>query len=274
MVPLLGYHWLHPRSRHGLIGVFSAQLTGPPQMLETNGKSELLVSRLPSSEAEIFSSIQGEGKSLGLPSTFVRLAACNLRCIWCDTAYTWDWARHNRLARTASLSVDDVAARVVEKSTRNVVVTGGEPLLQGAPLASLAEELTRAGRRIEIETNGTIPPDDRLVELVAQWNVSPKLRNSGEPLARRINDAALQVFASTPSAYFKFVICDLRDVDESAALVRSLRIPPERVYLMPEGTSADVVLERLEMLVDAAAPYGFNVTPRLHILLWGDVAGR
>ena len=263
MVPLLGYHWLHPRSRHGLIGVFSAQLTGPPQMLETT-----------SGEAEIFSSIQGEGKSLGLPSTFVRLAACNLRCIWCDTAYTWDWGRHNRLARTASLSVDDVAARVVEKSTRNVVVTGGEPLLQGAPLASLAEELTRAGRRIEIETNGTIPPDDRLVELVAQWNVSPKLRNSGEPLARRINDAALQVFASTPSAYFKFVICDLRDVDESAALVRSLRIPPERVYLMPEGTSADVVLERLEMLVDAAAPYGFNVTPRLHILLWGDVPGR
>src|SRR5690242_19361171 len=114
--------------------------------------------------SEIFASIQGEGVSAGVPSVFVRLAECNLKCEWCDTKYTWDWEHHDRAAEVHELDESEVLARIGAAS--NVVVTGGEPLLQQEALARVVGKLDA---RIEVETSGTIEPTAELAAAVDQW---------------------------------------------------------------------------------------------------------
>ena len=98
----------------------------------------LKLSRLPAGEPEVFTTIQGEGVSAGVPSTFVRLSLCSLRCVWCDTKFTWDWERYDPRVEIVRLDVPEVTRRVLAGGTRNVVITGGEPLLQ-------QEEVARPG---------------------------------------------------------------------------------------------------------------------------------
>lgn len=234
----------------------------------------LVVSRTPSGEPEIFRSIQGEGPSVGKASTFIRLAMCNLRCHWCDTAYTWDWTRFDREARTIDVKVDDIVATVSANGIVNVVVTGGEPLLQMAPLAALARRLRAAGHTIEVETNGTVTPAAGLLDSISQWNVSPKLDNSGETVKRREKPIALSAYVQNPAAWFKFVVCEAADVEEVAAFIERHGIPRERVLLMPEGVRGDVVIERMKTLWEVAIDHGYRLSPRLHIILWGDGPGR
>jgi organic radical activating enzyme len=171
----------------------------------------LVLARTPEGGPEIFASIQGEGVSMGLPSTFVRLAICNLRCRWCDTAYTWDWARFERAASTLVLAADDVAEAVRALPPRNVVVTGGEPLLQRRQLVPLIAALRAEGYRFEVETNGTVGPGP-LAGLIDQFNVSPKLAHSGNEGLRRIAPAALRELAATGRAWFKFVVAEPADL--------------------------------------------------------------
>jgi 7-carboxy-7-deazaguanine synthase len=134
--------------------------------------------------SEIFESIQGEGPSVGVPSVFLRLALCNLRCSFCDTPYTWDFKRFDRRAEVHEMKVAEVRDRVLAMRARNLVVTGGEPLLQREALAALLAELP--GHTVEVETAGTLLPGDALDACVTQWNVSPKLTSSENPEHRRI----------------------------------------------------------------------------------------
>src|SRR5215813_2382138 len=93
----------------------------------------MLLSRMADGMPEIFASVQGEGATIGVPSVFVRLAECNLKCGFCDSKYTWDWEHHDRAANTIELPREDVAAKIGEcagAAVRTVVITGGEPLLQ------------------------------------------------------------------------------------------------------------------------------------------------
>jgi organic radical activating enzyme len=232
----------------------------------------LIVSRMPSGEPEIFASIQGEGATAGLPSTFLRLAICNLRCSWCDTAYTWDWSRYDRNAQTLTLDPAEAARRMVALPPRNAVITGGEPLIQSRQLAPLAGELRAQGFRIEVETNGTIAPGP-LAGLIDQFNVSPKLANSGNTGLRRIEPRALAEFAATGSAFFKFVISEPADIDEAAAIAGAASLPRDRVILMPEGRSADELQARSAWLAEACTARGYRFSTRLHILTWGDRRG-
>jgi len=171
-------------------------------------------------------------------------------------------------------NVDDIVATVSRNGLENVVVTGGEPLLQMARLTTLARRLRTAGHTIEVETNGTVAPAPELLESVSQWNVSPKLNNSGETVNRREKPTALAAFARSPAAWFKFVVCEAADVDEVTALIDRHRIPSQNVFLMPEGVRAGVVLRRTRMLAEAGPAHGYRVSTRLHILLWGDIPGR
>ncbi|SFG04946.1 Organic radical activating enzyme [Novosphingobium sp. CF614] len=236
-------------------------------------------------EPEIFASLQGEGPSIGRPSTFVRLSRCNLACQWCDTAYTWRFDGDNRphrddlaFARQANqlaLEEADVAARVAALPPDRLVITGGEPLLQGAALARMvaALETARAGMHVEIETNGTVAPHAALDPLVDQYNVSPKLAHSGNPAELALPPERLDAWAADPRAFFKFVIADPADLGEVQGLRRRHAIMPDRLFLMPEGRSANVLRERSGWLAEICAQNGFRFTDRLHIHLWGDTRG-
>lgn len=232
----------------------------------------LLVSRMATGEPEIFASIQGEGASAGTPSSFLRLAICNLRCSWCDTAYTWDWRRYDRAQQVMELPCERALAVMEALPPRNAVITGGEPLIQRLQLAPLTTELKERGWRIEVETNGTIAPG-RLCDIVDQWNVSPKLRTSGNDGLARVRPEVLAGFAATGRAYFKFVISEPADVEEASAIAYAAGQPHERVLLMPEGRTRAELDQRSPWLADLCAREGFRFSTRLHIYLWGDKRG-
>lgn len=233
----------------------------------------MLLSRMPDGEPEIFRTVQGEGPSTGVPAVFVRLADCNLRCSFCDTAYTWDWSRHDRARET--VEVTDVVERLtkIASGAKTVVITGGEPLLQQDDLVDVARALVERGLRIEVETNGTIIPQPALAENVAQWNVSPKLASSGNAERARLRPAALGWFATAPNAFFKFVVCSEGDLGEVDGYVETFSIPKERVLLMPEGTDAATLSERSRWLADACVARGLRLGTRLHVFLWGAKRG-
>jgi len=236
----------------------------------------LKLSRLPDGEPEIFASVQGEGVSLGLPSVFVRLALCNLRCTWCDTRYTWDWSQFDPKTEVIKLTPSDIVERVtrIAPVITNVVLTGGEPLQQQAPLAALSGMLKEAGHRLEVETNGTFRPGPALADLVDQWNVSPKLASSGNAIEARTNPEALEWFAQQPHAYLKFVVVEPSDLAEVDTLVQQYQVPPDRVLLMPEGADAQTIAARSDWLVQSCLTRGYRFSTRLHVYLWGATRGR
>lgn len=140
--------------------------------------------------AEIFYSVQGEGEHTGKPAVFVRLAGCNLSCDFCDTDYSLKFFA----------TVDEVVAKVRELGgdCPMVVLTGGEPFAQ-REAADLIEGLRKDGRRVHIESNGTIASD--LPEDV--WlTVSPKERVD-ERMAKRANEVKLIVNERVPERWLE-----------------------------------------------------------------------
>lgn len=232
-------------------------------------------------EPEIFASLQGEGPSAGRPCAFVRLSRCNLACTWCDTAYTWRFTGDNRphragiaydrKANQVTLSEAEVAERILALGQERLVITGGEPLLQGAALARLATLLE--GMTIEIETNGTVAPHRGLDPLVAQYNVSPKLGHSGNSAASALIPERISAWSNEPKAYFKFVISAPEDLAEVLELREAHAIAGERILLMPEGTTSAGLREAERWLAPLALEHGLRLSDRLHIHLYGDSRG-
>ncbi|MBC2670438.1 7-carboxy-7-deazaguanine synthase QueE [Novosphingobium piscinae] len=236
-------------------------------------------------EPEIFASLQGEGPSLGRPSVFVRLSRCNLACHWCDTAYTWRFTGDNRPHRDGlafdrgdnqlALAEAEVAARIAALGPDRLVITGGEPLLQGAALARLLDALAvlRPAGHVEIETNGTVAPHPALDPLVHQYNVSPKLAHSGNPAELALPAERLAAWAAEPRAFFKFVVATPDDLAEVRELARRHAFVSDRVFIMPEGTRPAILTERLRWLAPLVLAEGWRLTDRLHIHLYGDTRG-
>jgi len=232
-------------------------------------------------EPEIFASIQGEGPSMGKPCAFLRLSRCNLACSWCDTAYTWrfegdnrphrDDVTYDRAANQVTMEDEDVAERIDMLGKERLVVTGGEPLLQAAPLARMLTLLP--GVEVEIETNGTVAPPPVLDALIAQYNVSPKLAHSGNRAELALVPDLLERWAAHPRAWFKFVIANPSDIEEVLALKDAYVIPAERIALMAEGTNPAALKAREEWLVQACLTHNLTLSKRLHIELFGDTRG-
>lgn len=232
---------------------------------------------------EIFDTIQGEGRNLGRPVVFARLSDCNLTCSWCDTPQTWAFneARaslhdegqvYDKEQEQVYIEVGDAVRNIDGYSTKRLVITGGEPMMQQPAIGELVRGLRQENGEdywVEIETNGTIAPTPELLELVDQFNVSAKLENSGNIESKRHKSKALQAFAETEKADFKFVVFDDNDLPEILDIVDKYDIPHDRVYLMPEGRSEEEVKRHQEELVDLAKKENFNVTTRLHVLIWG-----
>lgn len=232
-------------------------------------------------EPEIFASLQGEGPSAGRPCAFVRLSRCNLACAWCDTAYTWRFAGDNRphrdgmhydrAANQVVMAEADVAARIAALEQPRLVITGGEPLLQGAALARLIAHLPPMA--IEIETNGTVAPHAALDGFIGQYNISPKLKHSGNPVDLAQIPERLAEWAEKPEAYFKFVVESPEDIPEVVHLAGIHAIAHDRIWLMPEGRDAATLRARSVWLAQICLDQGMNFSDRLHIHLHGDTRG-
>jgi 7-carboxy-7-deazaguanine synthase len=226
--------------------------------------------------AEIFYSIQGEGELAGVPSVFVRTSGCNLRCAWCDTPYA-SWNPEDR-----PMTIDAVVAEVLRFPARHVVLTGGEPMV--APqIHDLATELKLLGRHLTIETAGTVPPNGIVCDLAS---LSPKLLNSApdaveHPGWRRKHESLRwqpKVVRAWLDAYpyqLKFVVTQPADVEEATGMVVQLGrdVPPHKVLLMPEGTTAEALRSRAVWLADLCKARGFRYASRLQIDLYGNRRG-
>jgi 7-carboxy-7-deazaguanine synthase len=239
----------------------------------------ITLAAMPDGTPEIFKSIQGEGPRIGMLSLFVRLSECNLYCTWCDTAYTWRWtAEHphedNRVYDRAQwqvrLSAEDLVARITSSNVRRVIFTGGEPLIQHKQLLPVMRALPEC--EFEFETNGTIAPPPEFLDLCSLIVISPKLANAGMPQSVTIRPALATLLAS-PKSVLKLVADSSDDFSEIAALLRSLNVAPNRVWIMPRARNADDVLRVGRAIIDRVIEGGYHYSPRLHLELFGEKQG-
>jgi 7-carboxy-7-deazaguanine synthase len=151
------------------------------------------------------------------------------------------------------------------------VITGGEPYLQ-KNVVDLIEKLVREDRWVTVETNGL-----RYRPTPAQFiSLSPKLRSShaGEPREYLPpNIPALRSFMQAPDYQFKFVMHEPDDLTEIETLQKALLIPPEKVYLMPQGVTRQQLQQRGQWIVPICCDHGYRYTPRLQVELWGNQRG-
>jgi len=205
---------------------------------------------------EVFHSLQGEGPFTGVRTTFIRTARCNLRCSWCDTPYSFGPGRPR--------SIESLLAEVARHKTRNVCLTGGEPLLQSESV-ELVKRLADRGVVTVIETGGSL-------------DVVPYLKVPGVALSVDVKCPSSRMeghnrWANLPllraQDILKFVIADRKDYLYARRVVRSYRGPAAIVFQPVWGTDAGrladwVLRDRLDV----------RVMLQEHKVLWGDAPGR
>jgi 7-carboxy-7-deazaguanine synthase len=207
------------------------------------------------SVCETFSSLLGESTLAGLPAFFIRLSGCNLRCVYCDTAYAYEEGD----ARSLESLVD--AAR--DSALRLVLVTGGEPLLQPGA-RSLLEELTKAGLEVILETNGSLPVqgiDSRVRRIV-------DVKCPGSGMSDHNLWANLEILTARDEV--KFVISDQDDFTWALDVVASYGLPDRLPVLISPVFGALPLAEVAAWIVNSGQPLRLNL--QLHKYIWGPEA--
>jgi 7-carboxy-7-deazaguanine synthase len=206
---------------------------------------------------EIFHSLQGEADTAGIPTVFVRLTGCPLRCQYCDTAYAFhggEW-----------WEMPAILARVTEYGARYVCVTGGEPLAQKGCTELLAA-LCDAGFRVSLETSGAMPlseVDPRVVKVV-----DVKTPGSGEERRNRYEELR----GLTQHDLVKFVICDRSDYEWSRAKLAELDLPKRCTVLFSPSHEQLAARDLADWVLEDRLPVRFQI--QLHKYLWGNVPGK
>jgi 7-carboxy-7-deazaguanine synthase len=206
---------------------------------------------------EIFYSLQGEADTVGVPTVFIRLTGCPLRCQYCDTAYAFHGGEWWQLPA--------IVERVREFEARYVCVTGGEPLAQPHCLA-LLKTLAEAGFRVSLETSGALPidaVDARVIRIV-----DVKTPGSGEERCNRYDQLALL----RPEEQIKFVLCDRTDYEWSRSKVASLQLAQRCQVLFSPSHEQLAARQLADWILADRLPVRFQI--QLHKHLWGNEPGR
>ncbi len=221
---------------------------------------------------EIFYSLQGEGFLVGVPSVFVRLAGCPLRCRWCDTKYAWSKEAGRQQ------TINEIVHLVQKWPCRYVVVTGGEPMIN-SDMPQLVEGLKNIDKHITIETAGIAYIPNMPCDLMS---ISPKLSNSipsDEKLAAihknsQLDMAVLGELIENYSYQLKFVVdaeSDLKEIEQTIERLGNVNV--EKVMLMPQAVTRDEYLKKAPIVADLCKHTGYTFCQRLHILLWNNQKG-
>lgn len=226
--------------------------------------------------SEYFQSIQGEGNYTGTNSFFVRFQHCNLRCSWCDTKYTWN--KHSGAHKLFTQT--ELKKIITENMASHVIFTGGEPTLYRL------DKLVVPDKKFHVESNGTIIPSqslkiemedgsvfsreamDEKVISEFNWVISPKLSNSFQ----EINEEAIAFWAINDWCIFKFIAKNRKDLVEINDFADKYAIARRKIFVGIEGTTLESQIK--PDLVDEMIGFGFNFSPRLHVMLWSDVRGK
>jgi 7-carboxy-7-deazaguanine synthase len=206
---------------------------------------------------EIFHSLQGESSRVGLPTVFVRLTGCPMRCVYCDTAYAFTGGENMELGQ--------IMAQVAEHGTRYVTVTGGEPLAQKECL-TLLKELCDTGYEVSLETGGAIDTggvDERVAVVL-----DVKTPGSGE-VEKNLWDN-LQYLK--PKDEVKFVLCDRSDYDWAKQILAEWAIGGKCSVLFSPVYNQVNPTELAEWILHDKLPVRMQI--QLHKVLWGEVAGK
>lgn len=204
----------------------------------------------------IFKSIQGEGRTMGAPTVFVRTSGCPLRCTYCDTKQAYE--------EGSVMSIESIMKEVRKHKARHVCLTGGEPLMQRDSPA-LIRKLLEADYRVVVETNGAMPLDDMPCDDNLSISMDIKCPSSGE--AEKMLFENLEMLG--PTDQLKFVVSDEADYEYAKKVIREH--PPKcDVILTPVGG------KDLRWLAESALKDGLDVRvmPQLHKIIWGEEDNR
>ncbi len=222
---------------------------------------------------EIFYSLQGEGLLAGIPSVFVRLAGCPLRCHWCDTKYAWDDKAGD------DYSIEKILQTVQQWSCKFIVITGGEPMAN-SNLPELLQRLKTSNRHITVETAGIKFIPDLACDLMS---ISPKLSNSmpNESKSTKIHDSLkidtdiLQKLINNYKYQLKFVVNSQNDLVEIQQTIEKLKnVDTNKVMLMPQAATRNEFLTRSPIVAEMCKRTCFVFCQRLQILLWNNTKGK
>jgi 7-carboxy-7-deazaguanine synthase len=243
-----------------------------------------------------FYSIQGEGVSSGIPSIFLRVFGCNLRCggpegqLVKDGKATWSCDTESIWNNKIEYSKEDILKEIenfgqlenVFNGSTHIIWTGGEACIPQIRkniinfYSFLYKKYPSAIFTIfnELETNGTIVNDDRFYLFFQQINCSPKLSNSGIDRTIRIKPDAIKQILDHDNYWFKFVVSNENDIKEiQEDFVKPFDINSLRIILMPAVTEKDQISERTEFIIEMAKKYNYRMCTRMHILCWGNKKG-
>ncbi len=207
---------------------------------------------------EIFHSLQGETSTVGLPTVFVRLTGCPLRCGYCDTAYAFEGG--------SKWSLSDILSNVADYGAKYVTVTGGEPLAQPQCL-ELLEKLCDLGYRVSLETSGAMPIEE--VDARVFKIVDLKTPGSGE-VSKNLYDNIEHLL---PHDEVKFVICDRQDYDWSCMKVDELGLQDRVAEVLFSPSQGELSPAQLAewMLQDKL---NLRMQLQTHKYIWGDQPGH
>jgi 7-carboxy-7-deazaguanine synthase len=219
---------------------------------------------------EVFYSLQGEGFLAGVPSVFIRIAGCPLRCTWCDTKYALDPASGE------DLDIEEIVERIERRKTKDdrrtpnhVVITGGEPMVN-PQLGELSAALREIGKHITIETSGIVFANGLACDLMS---ISPKTSNSGTK--KGIKAAVLKKLVSRYPYQLKFVVDSAGDLPEIQRIIRKLGgIDKTRIILMPQARTRKELIAKSPMVAEMCKQAGFSFCNRLQILLYNGKRGK